>query len=194
MTLQAQFEQELDEARQRRSGHGGRRGRSRGNSRATSSSATRSPCRSTGCGSRRRSWRRADAADLERIGKALSDRLTYLMEPIARSRSTPQACVVQLRSNPPQTRRRRPQLLRAARPPRRRNRARALPQRKRQRPPADRRDGHARSAAAAGRRFLRGAGLIALQFVDFKLPRLRARKSCWRGDSFTFSLCNYRRN
>ncbi len=31
----------------------------------------------------------ADAAELERIGKALADRLTYLMEPIARSKSTP---------------------------------------------------------------------------------------------------------
>jgi hypothetical protein len=44
----------------------------------------------------------ARAADLERIGKALSDRLTYLMEPIAPIEIDAQACVVQLRSNPPQ--------------------------------------------------------------------------------------------
>jgi hypothetical protein len=44
----------------------------------------------------------ASAADLERIGKALSDRLTYLMEPIAPIEIDAQACVVQLRSNPPQ--------------------------------------------------------------------------------------------
>jgi hypothetical protein len=42
------------------------------------------------------------AADLERIGKALSDRLTYLMEPIAPIEIDAQACVLQLRSNPPQ--------------------------------------------------------------------------------------------
>jgi hypothetical protein len=39
---------------------------------------------------------------LERIGKSLSDRLTYLMEPIAPIEIDAQACVVQLRSNPPQ--------------------------------------------------------------------------------------------
>jgi hypothetical protein len=44
----------------------------------------------------------ASAADLERIGKALSDRLTYLMEPIAPIEIDAHACVVQLRSNPPQ--------------------------------------------------------------------------------------------
>jgi hypothetical protein len=44
----------------------------------------------------------ASAADLERIGKSLSDRLTYLMEPIAPIEIDAQACVVQLRSNPPQ--------------------------------------------------------------------------------------------
>jgi hypothetical protein len=44
----------------------------------------------------------ASASDLERIGKALSDRLTYLMEPIAPIEIDAQACVVQLRSNPPQ--------------------------------------------------------------------------------------------
>jgi hypothetical protein len=44
----------------------------------------------------------ASAADLERLGKALSDRLTYLMEPIAPIEIDAQACVVQLRSNPPQ--------------------------------------------------------------------------------------------
>jgi hypothetical protein len=41
-------------------------------------------------------------ADLARIGKALSDRLTYLMEPIAPIEIDAQACVLQLRSNPPQ--------------------------------------------------------------------------------------------
>jgi hypothetical protein len=44
----------------------------------------------------------ASAADLERIGKALSDRLTYLMEPIAPIEHDAASCVVQLRSNPPQ--------------------------------------------------------------------------------------------
>jgi hypothetical protein len=44
----------------------------------------------------------AGAADLERIGKALSARLTYLMEPIAPIEIDSAACVVQLRSSPPQ--------------------------------------------------------------------------------------------
>ncbi len=44
----------------------------------------------------------ASATDLERIGKALADRLTYLMEPIAPIELDAAACVVQLRSNPPQ--------------------------------------------------------------------------------------------
>lgn len=44
----------------------------------------------------------ADAAKLERIGKALAARLTYLMEPIAPIEIDAAACVVQLRSNPPQ--------------------------------------------------------------------------------------------
>jgi hypothetical protein len=44
----------------------------------------------------------ATAVDLERIGKALSDRLTYLMEPIAPIELDARECVVQLRSNPPQ--------------------------------------------------------------------------------------------
>ena len=44
----------------------------------------------------------ADAAKLERIGKALAGRLTYLMEPIAPIEIDAAACVVQLRSNPPQ--------------------------------------------------------------------------------------------
>lgn len=44
----------------------------------------------------------AGTADLERIGKALSERLTYLMEPIAPIEIDSQSCVVQLRSNPPQ--------------------------------------------------------------------------------------------
>jgi hypothetical protein len=44
----------------------------------------------------------ADVAKLERIGKALAGRLTYLMEPIAPIESDATACVVQLRSSPPQ--------------------------------------------------------------------------------------------
>jgi hypothetical protein len=44
----------------------------------------------------------ADSAELERIGKALSSRLTYLMEPIAPIEIDAAACVVQLRSCPPQ--------------------------------------------------------------------------------------------
>jgi hypothetical protein len=44
----------------------------------------------------------ADAVELERIGNALADRLTYLMEPIAPIEIDAAACVVQLRSNPPQ--------------------------------------------------------------------------------------------
>ena len=44
----------------------------------------------------------ADTARLERIGKALAARLTYLMEPISPIEFDAQGCVVQLRSNPPQ--------------------------------------------------------------------------------------------
>jgi hypothetical protein len=44
----------------------------------------------------------ADATKLESIGKALAVRLTYLMEPIAPIEIDAAACVVQLRSNPPQ--------------------------------------------------------------------------------------------
>jgi hypothetical protein len=44
----------------------------------------------------------ADAPHLERIGKALAERVTYLMEPIAPIEVDAAACVVQLRSNPPQ--------------------------------------------------------------------------------------------
>src|SRR4051794_27645856 len=44
----------------------------------------------------------ADAAKLERIGKALAGRLTYLMEPIAPIEIDAAACVMQLRSSPPQ--------------------------------------------------------------------------------------------
>jgi hypothetical protein len=44
----------------------------------------------------------ADADKLDRIGKVLSERLTYLMEPIAPIEIDAAACVVQLRSNPPQ--------------------------------------------------------------------------------------------
>jgi hypothetical protein len=44
----------------------------------------------------------ADTAKLERIGRALAGRLTYLMEPIAPIEIDAAACVVQLRSSPPQ--------------------------------------------------------------------------------------------
>ncbi len=44
----------------------------------------------------------ADAPRLERIGKTLAARLTYLMEPIAPIEMDADSCVVQLRSNPPQ--------------------------------------------------------------------------------------------
>jgi hypothetical protein len=44
----------------------------------------------------------ADAARLEWIGKALAAKLTYLMEPIAPIEIDADACVVQLRSSPPQ--------------------------------------------------------------------------------------------
>ncbi len=44
----------------------------------------------------------ADAAKLERIGKELSSRLTYLMEPIAPIEIDAAAYVMQLRSCPPQ--------------------------------------------------------------------------------------------
>lgn len=44
----------------------------------------------------------ATPAELERIGKVLSQRLTYLMEPIAPIELDSEACIVQLRSNPPQ--------------------------------------------------------------------------------------------
>ncbi len=44
----------------------------------------------------------ASPADLEKLGKALAERLTYLMEPISPIELDANACVVQLRSNPPQ--------------------------------------------------------------------------------------------
>jgi hypothetical protein len=44
----------------------------------------------------------AGAVDLERISNALAARLTYLMEPIRPIELDADACVVQLRSNPPQ--------------------------------------------------------------------------------------------
>jgi len=44
----------------------------------------------------------ATAVDLERIGRALADRLTYLMEPISPIELDELACILQLRSNPPQ--------------------------------------------------------------------------------------------
>jgi hypothetical protein len=44
----------------------------------------------------------ATAVDLERISNALAARLTYLMEPIRPIETDVDACVVQLRSRPPQ--------------------------------------------------------------------------------------------
>ena len=44
----------------------------------------------------------ATAVDLERIGQALSERLTYLMEPIRPIELDADACTVQMRSSPPQ--------------------------------------------------------------------------------------------
>lgn len=43
----------------------------------------------------------ASAADLQRISKSLADRLTYLLEPISPIELDAEACVVQMRSNPP---------------------------------------------------------------------------------------------
>ena len=136
MTLQNQFERELLNIGDGGRGHGGCRMIRRAIFLAISSSGIRWLCRSINCGWRPTNLASADAAKLERIGKALAGRLTYLMEPIARLRSMRQACVVQLRSRSAATRRRWPQLLRAARSPRRRDRARAVSQRKRRRPSA----------------------------------------------------------
>ena len=44
----------------------------------------------------------ATSTSLERIAKSLSDRLTYLMEPIRPIEIDADACVAQLRSSPPQ--------------------------------------------------------------------------------------------
>jgi hypothetical protein len=44
----------------------------------------------------------AETAELERIGKALAEKLTYLMEPISQIEIDAEGCVVQLRSSPPQ--------------------------------------------------------------------------------------------
>lgn len=44
----------------------------------------------------------ADPTRLERIGKTLAEKLTYLMEPISPIEFDAEGCVVQLRSNPPQ--------------------------------------------------------------------------------------------
>jgi hypothetical protein len=44
----------------------------------------------------------ASPADLKRIGEFLAARLTYLMEPISPVELDEEACVVQMRSNPPQ--------------------------------------------------------------------------------------------
>ena len=43
----------------------------------------------------------AQAVDLERMSKALADRLTYLLEPIRPIEIDADACVVQMRSSPP---------------------------------------------------------------------------------------------
>ena len=160
MKLQQQFEQELDQSRQRRCGHGGRRSRAAAthlrHRRAQFARRVVQPVAARDGGARR--GRRA--TDLERIGKSLADRLTYLMEPISPIEIDAPGVRRAAAQQPAAARRRRPQLLRADRPPRRRDRTRALPQGKRRRPPADRGHRHARSAAAAGGRFLRGAGVI----------------------------------
>lgn len=44
----------------------------------------------------------ASVAELEGLSKALAQRLTYLMEPISPIEIDAQACVVQMRSSPPQ--------------------------------------------------------------------------------------------
>jgi hypothetical protein len=44
----------------------------------------------------------ASAHDLKRISESLAARLTYLMEPISPIEIDAEACVVQMRSNPPQ--------------------------------------------------------------------------------------------
>jgi hypothetical protein len=44
----------------------------------------------------------SDTTRLEQLGRELSERLTYLMEPISPIEIDQAACVVQLRSNPPQ--------------------------------------------------------------------------------------------
>jgi hypothetical protein len=44
----------------------------------------------------------ADGPKLERVGKALAAKLTYLMEPISPIEFDANGCIVQLRSNPPQ--------------------------------------------------------------------------------------------
>src|SRR5690242_1870970 len=44
----------------------------------------------------------ASSAELERIGKSLAERLTYLMEPISPIELDANGCVMQLRSSPPQ--------------------------------------------------------------------------------------------
>jgi hypothetical protein len=44
----------------------------------------------------------ASSANLERLAKAISERLTYLMEPIRPIEIDADACVAQLRSSPPQ--------------------------------------------------------------------------------------------
>jgi hypothetical protein len=44
----------------------------------------------------------ASSAELERLGKSLAEKLTYLMEPISPIELDAQGCVMQLRSSPPQ--------------------------------------------------------------------------------------------
>lgn len=100
MTLQTRFEQELNR-------HAG------GAATLTADVPPRSlTCDVTECTSLAVSFERlqlatselsaAAATELERIGKALATRLTYLMEPIAPIEIDAAACVVQLRSRPPQ--------------------------------------------------------------------------------------------
>ena len=126
MTLHMQFEQELTKLGSGGSGHGGRRRWRRGNSRATSSSGIRSPCRSTACAlatPELASARRAPS--LERIGK-VALRSAHLSHGADRPiEIDAAACVVQLRSNPPQRDDDGRSYYELTGPPRRRDRARA---------------------------------------------------------------------
>ncbi len=118
----------------------------------------RSPFPFFNCDSRRRSWLPQARPQLERISKSLSERLTYLMEPITPIELDAAECIVQLRSNPPQRDddgrsyyelivRRGGEISLVA-----------LPQRERRCPPANIGQFDARSAVPPGIRFLRGIG------------------------------------